>query len=190
MKFKEHVRLFHETVLNTVCLDGHGKEVDLDLSIRNLRKYILKAKNDGHNVFIIGNGGSASIASHAVVDFVNAVKVRALSLQNQSVLTCLSNDYGYDDVYATQLEIFFNEHDLLIAISSSGNSDNIVNAAKIAKDKGGTVVTLSGFSANNPLRLIGDLNYWINCNDYGGVEVAHQLLMHYFTDMCCYADAY
>ena len=96
--------------------------------------------------------------------------------------TCISNDYGYEHVYEKQLAQFIEKEDVLIAISSSGNSKNIINAATFAKNKGAHVITLSGFSENNRLRQIGDYNLWLNANDYGQVEIGHAFILHYFTD--------
>ena len=133
-------------------------------------------------VYVIGNGGSAAIASHAVIDFLNMAKIKATAMLDPAVTTCISNDYGYEHVYEKQLAQFIEKKDVLIAISSSGNSKNIINAATFAKNKGAHVITLSGFSENNRLRQIGDYNLCLNANDYGQVEIGHAFILHYFTD--------
>lgn len=136
------------------------------------------------NLFIIGNGGSSGIASHAANDFINMCGLKCQTFHDISILTCMTNDYGYDVTYQKLLENFANENDCLIAISSSGNSVNIINATeKFRKiNSKGKIITLSGFSKVNKLRGKGDLNFWIDSNSYGIVEIAHQFILHFFAD--------
>lgn len=134
------------------------------------------------SVYVIGNGGSAGVASHAVIDFVNVAKLRAFTLHESSLLTCMANDYSYENAFARILAQMAKPGDVLIAISSSGNSMNIRNAAVQMAGNGGTVITLSGFSKNNSLRALGDINIWLDSNDYGFVEVGHQFILHNMSD--------
>jgi D-sedoheptulose 7-phosphate isomerase len=97
-------------------------------------------------------------------------------------LTCLANDYGYENVFSEGLKTLFTSKDALIAVSSSGSSQNIRNAAVLAKQMGGQVLTFSGFKTDNPLRSLGDYNFWLNSTDYGKVEIGHALLLHILTD--------
>jgi D-sedoheptulose 7-phosphate isomerase len=133
-------------------------------------------------VMLIGNGGSAAIASHGAIDFLNSVRVRAMTFSEPSVSTCISNDYGYENVFSRQIEMFAESGDILIAISSSGSSKNILNAVLTAKGRNCGVVTLSGFEPQNPLRQLGEFNLYIPSFEYGIVEVCHQIIMHSFTD--------
>ena len=136
------------------------------------------------NLFIIGNGGSSGIASHAANDFINMCDLKCQTFHDISVLTCMTNDYGYDVTYQKLLENFSNENDCLIAISSSGNSKNIINATERFRELNpkGKIITLSGFSQDNQLRNKGDLNFWIDSKSYGIVEIAHQFILHFFAD--------
>jgi D-sedoheptulose 7-phosphate isomerase len=129
----------------------------------------------GRKIIIVGNGGSAAIASHVAVDFTKAAKIRALSFNEPDLITCFANDYGYDQWVVKALESYADKGDLVILISSSGKSPNIINAAQTAKLMGLSVVTLSGFNANNPLRKIGDYNLWVDSLAYNVVEMAHQI---------------
>jgi D-sedoheptulose 7-phosphate isomerase len=133
-------------------------------------------------VYVVGNGGSAAIASHAVNDFVNAAGLRAQTLHDPSLLTCMANDYGYENAFAQALGTLAGGDDVLIAISSSGNSMNIRNAAAKFGAPAGRVITLSGFASENPLRSMGDINFWLNSADYGLVEVGHQFILHNLSD--------
>lgn len=134
------------------------------------------------SVILVGNGGSAAIASHQAVDLWKNGGIRAYAFNDASLLTCIGNDYGYDQVFAKPIETFAKPGDLVIAISSSGKSDNILNAVKSAKKAGCTVLTFSGFVEGNALSKLGDLNFYLKSDSYGIVEVGHLLLIHAVID--------
>ena len=94
----------------------------------------------------------------------------------------MANDYGYENAFAQILAQTAKPGDVLVAISSSGNSKNICNAAVQMTNSGGTVITLSGFAGNNPLRSLGDINIWLDSGDYGFVEIGHQFILHNMSD--------
>ncbi|MDQ3068399.1 MAG: SIS domain-containing protein [Acidobacteriota bacterium] len=125
-------------------------------------------------VIVAGNGGSAAIASHVSVDLTKALAIRAISFNEADLITCFGNDYGYDQWLAKAIEAYADPGDVAVLISSSGQSPNIVNAARAAKVLGLTVVTLSGFDAANPLRTLGDQNLWTDSRNYNVVESVHQ----------------
>ena len=111
------------------------------------------------NIFFIGNGGSNAICSHMLEDYAKIAKFKTFAFSDPALITCFSNDYGYEHAMAEWLKIYFEEGDLLIAISSSGNSKNILNAADVAKNSSGKLITLSGFKNENALRLKGNVNF-------------------------------
>jgi len=133
-------------------------------------------------VYLIGNGGSAGIASHFCTDFLRTLGIGAATFSDSTILTCFANDFGYENVYKMPLERNLKSNDLLIAISSSGKSENIVKATKFAKERKVTTLTFSGFGANNPLCKLGDLNFWLDSHDYGLVETGHFFLLHTIVD--------
>lgn len=141
------------------------KSVDLIKVVHKKRKKLI----------IVGNGGSAAIASHVAVDLTKNADVRAINFNEADLITCLANDYGYEHWVGQALDFYADEGDLLILISSSGSSVNIINAAKKAKEKGLMVITFSGFSKNNPLKSLGDLNFWVDSNEYNIVENTHSV---------------
>lgn len=145
-------------------------------------RMLAQVRKNQNSVYVIGNGGSAGVASHAVIDFVNVAKLRAFTLHESALLTCMANDYGYENAFARILAQMANPGDMLIAISSSGNSKNIRNAAVQMAGNGGAVITLSGFAGNNPLRALGDINIWLDSCDYGFVEIGHQFILHNMSD--------
>jgi len=159
-----------------------GKRRDAEESILQLLADLRALRSRGNRLYLVGNGGSAGVASHAVTDFLNVAKLRASTLHDPSLLTCMSNDYGYDVAFARIIATVASAGDMLMAISSSGQSANIRNAASEMRRQGGSVVTFSGFKPDNPLRLLGDLNYWLDSTDYGMVEIGHQFLLHNLAD--------
>lgn len=133
-------------------------------------------------VYLIGNGGSAAIVAHVQNDLVNKARLRAHVLHEASLLTCMTNDYGYERAYAEILERVLRSDDLLIAVSSSGRSKNILNAVEVARSRAAYILTLTGFTPENPLRAVGHVNVWLPSSDYGEVEIGHQLVLHYLAD--------
>ena len=133
-----------------------------------------EAQNKGNKVILVGNGGSAAIASHVSVDLTKIARVRAINFNEADLITCFGNDYGYENWMAKALEFYSDRGDIAVIISSSGQSQNVVVGARAARELGLQVVTLSGFDASNPLRKLGDLNLWVNSATYNVVETTHQ----------------
>lgn len=162
--------------------EKNGVALDIESGMSASMSLLAQVRKNLGSVYVIGNGGSAGVASHAVIDFVNVAKLRAFTLHEPALMTCMANDYGYENAFARLLAQMAKPADVLIAISSSGNSKNICNAAQIMADIGGKVITLSGFSGNNPLRSLGDINIWLDSNNYGLVEIGHQFVLHNMSD--------
>jgi len=158
------------------------EKLEIEKGHEQVVQLIQQARGKLANVFLIGNGGSAAIVSHAKTDLMNVGKVKAITLHESAIMTCLSNDYGYENVFSKQLQVLANPNDVLIAVSSSGQSQNILNAVDKIREKNGNVITLSGFKADNPLRHLGDMNYWINSDNYTLVEIAHLFVLHHLAD--------
>ena len=143
---------------------------------------IIECKNGKGTVYIIGNGGSASTAEHWVNDLVKISGIKAVSLTNISVITALGNDISYDDIFVEQLKIFLEDKDIVIAITGSGNSPNIVKALRYVKENSDAkMVGILGFDGGECLKILEDDPYiLIKSNDYGLVESLHLCLIHYF----------
>ena len=144
-----------------------------DLS--KLCEIIKKVKESGSKIIIAGNGGSAAISSHLAVDFTKASKVRAINFNEADLITCFANDYGYDNWIKEALIAYCDPSDLVILISSSGRSPNMLEAAKWANQEKITLVTATGFDKENPLRSLGEINIWVDSNSYNVVEMAHHI---------------
>ena len=137
---------------------------------------ILKeVKVSGKKIIVVGNGGSAAMASHVAVDLTKAAGCRAVTFNEADLLTCFANDYGYENWVERALKFYADKGDVVILISSSGTSKNIVNGANWAKQNGLKVITLSGFNSENPLRKIGDINLWVDSKGYNIIEMAHHI---------------
>lgn len=158
------------------------KVVDFEASVLKVCKLVLSAKKD-NTVFFIGNGGSASIASHMATDFLKNGDMRVLAFNDPSLLTCISNDLGYEMVFAKPISRFAKKNDILFAISSSGESANILRAVEAARKRGCFIITLSGFSSDNRLSKKGDLNFYVSSKLYSHVEIMHLALCHYIADI-------
>lgn len=135
-----------------------------------------------NNIFFIGNGGSNAICSHMLEDYAKIAKFKTFAFSDPALITCFANDYGYEKAMAEWLKIYFEKGDLLVAISSSGNSKNILNAVDVAKERSGMVISLSGFKQDNLLRTKGDINFHLPIENYGVVECFHQVILHALLD--------
>ena len=162
-----------------------GQSFDLDTAFERALDLILKTKQTHRKVIFIGNGGSASIASHQAVDLWKNGGIPAIAFNDSSLLTCISNDYGYEHVFEKPIEMFAQSEDVLIAISSSGRSENILRGVDQARSKDCSVITLSGFQPDNPLRRKGHLNFYVPSDSYGFVEISHLTVCHYLADRIC-----
>ena len=147
-------------------------QIELD-KLEQIAGLIEKADSMRKKIILVGNGGSAAIASHASVDFTKAAGIRATNFNEADLLTCLANDYGYEHWVEKALEFYADPNDLVILISSSGRSPNILNGANQATRMGLVLITLSGFSAQNPLCNQGDVNLWVDSVDYNTIEITH-----------------
>ena len=143
-----------------------------------LKKTIKKVKKSKKKILKFGNGGSAAIASHFSVDLTKNAKVRAVNFNEADLITCFSNDYGYENWVKRTIEFHADKRDLIILISSSGESKNMINACKFAlKKKHFPIITFTGFKKNNSLSKLGHINFWINSKKYNHVENTHQFLL-------------
>ena len=133
----------------------------IDKSVALINNY----KKKGGRVFLVGNGGSSSIASHVSVDFIKAAKIPSITFNNANLITCFANDFGHNNWVTEAIKAHFNKNDIFILISSSGKSKNIVNAAKYCHKNRLPLITLSGFSKTNPLTKLGRINIHINSNN-------------------------
>jgi D-sedoheptulose 7-phosphate isomerase len=167
-----------------------------DLAVTSNRGIVLSAADgfdqwvalahDGHargqRIYFIGNGASAMMASHFAADACKNAGLGALAFNDASLLTAIGNDVAFEEIFALPLQRLARAGDLTIAISSSGNSLNILRGIETARAIGTQVVTLTGMRPDNRTRTCGDLNFYVPADRYGWVECAHQLILHYWLD--------
>jgi D-sedoheptulose 7-phosphate isomerase len=148
---------------------------DIINSLIKVRDTLLFVSKKKGKVLIFGNGGSSAIASHVSVDLTKNARIRTVNFNEADLITCFSNDYGYEKWVEKSVDFYADKNDLLILISSSGKSKNMINACKAAKRKKIKVISFTGHAKNNPLSKISDLSLWINSKAYNFVENTHQI---------------
>jgi len=178
---------YYQNLLNLIqavkVTDENRKALDFYEGIEETAALIMKKGTAGNKLIFIGNGASASISSHMSTDFWKNGGIRAIAFNDPSLLTCISNDFGYKHVFEKPIKMFADRGDILFAISSSGKSKNILQAVQSARLKGCKVLTLSGFKKNNPLSLLGDFNFYVPSGSYGPVEIIHHSICHCLVDI-------
>ena len=176
---KKKIKNYLETLKSKITPDE--KLINEIIDIKNI---IIRAKKKNSRVLIFGNGGSAAIASHVSVDFTKNVKVKAINFNEADLITCFSNDYGYENWISKAIEFYANKGDVVILISSSGKSKNMLNACKASKKKKiSSVITLTGNKKNNPLSKLGDINLWVDSKIYNHIENTHQIWLLSICDL-------
>ncbi len=171
----------------TEATGAEGEALSLEDAHVRAIELIRAGVSGGGKVMFIGNGGSAAIASHMAIDYWKNGGLRAMAFNDGALLTCLGNDFGYSHVFEKPIEMFGQSGDVLVAISSSGRSENILAGARAAANLGCEVLTCSGFAPDNPLRSLGAVNFYVPSDSYGFVEISHLTLCHSILD-CGFTD--
>ncbi len=176
MNHREQFNNYSKSIFNLIL------NIDDKLFKKSINLIKKTHKQEG-KVYIVGNGGSSSIASHVSVDFAKVARVNSSTFNNANLITCFANDYGYENWVVEAIKAYLNKNDMMILISSSGTSKNIVNAAKYCKKNSIQLITLSGFKKNNPLSKCGNVNFHINSNQYNFIEMSHHIILVYLVDI-------
>lgn len=149
-----------------------------------VRDLIVSAAKKNNKILIFGNGGSAAIASHFSVDLTKNANLRSMNFNEADLITCFANDYGFEHWVEKAVDFYGDSGDVLIVISSSGSSKNMINAVKAARNcEFSSVITFSGFNQDNPLNQLGDENLWIDSKAYNFVECIHQIWLLAIVDL-------
>lgn len=168
----------HETIKSAVC-KTRGKSCSFEAACKSSQDLIESVRREKKRIWWAGNGGSAAICSHLSQDVMNKLGIHSFFYGDTALLTCMANDFGYENVYSRPMENFVEPGDLMIAVSSSGNSQNILNCAELAKDKGMRLITLSGMKETNPLfQAPSDVSFLLLSDLYGIVETGHEAVLH------------
>ena len=143
------------------------------VTLEKVTKLLISTNKKNKKVIIFGNGGSAAISSHVSVDLTKNARIRSINFNEADLLTCFSNDYGYEKVFSKSLEFYADKG--VIIVSASGRSKNLIEAAKICKKNKIFLCTFTGFSKSNPLKKMGNINLWVNSKAYNIIENVHQI---------------
>ena len=166
------------TLKNTKCKLS-GKPIAFDEAMEKLGDIFISASKNRCSVWWVANGGSLAVCSHLSQDIINKLDVKSFVCSDPSLITCMANDFGYEHVYSEPLKRLVEKGDILIAISSSGDSQNIINAVTLALRHELILVTFSGFKITNKLYESNKgLAFYLPSSLYGLVEVGHEALLH------------
>lgn len=155
---------------------SRAAEKTMACDLEELAKFhavVSKVRDKDGTIYFAGNGASTTIASHAALDIGNQLGMKCVAMNDPNVITCFSNDFGYENWVMRFVQLNCREGDAVVLVSSSGNSQNMVNAAKQAKEQGVDVVSFTGFSDSNPLRAESDVALWVDSDEYNLVETIH-----------------
>ncbi len=159
-----------------------AKPIDSETAFSLWNDMTVQAREQNKTIFLVGNGASASMASHVAADLAKNAHVHTEVFTDLALITAIANDISFDEVFAEPLRRRLKPGDILVAISSSGKSINILNAVRTTKKLGGRIITLSAMGADNPLRKAGELNFYLSAQSYGMAENCHAALLHYWID--------
>lgn len=162
--------------------DETGQDLEPDLAFSRWTDITMQVREAEKTVYLIGNGASASMASHISADLAKNAHVHTEVFTDLSLITAMANDLGFDEVYAQPLRRRMTAGDMLVAISCSGQSPNILRAAQEALGLGGYLITLSAMSPDNTLRSLGTLNLYVSAKTYGMAETCHAAILHFWVD--------
>jgi len=180
--YKKYLNVIDTALAKLEITSGDGSPVGQDQGFDTLCELAAQIRETKNVQYLVGNGASAAFANHMALDWTKNGKVMSHSFSDSALLTAMGNDLGYEEVFAVPLSQHAKRGDLLVAISSSGNSPNIVRAIEVAREAGMRVVTLSGLMPDNASRRLGDVNLYIPAKTYGVVECSHQVLLHVWLD--------
>ncbi len=183
MNWKIEVEAIERALGSLSFRDGAGNEIGADEGFAKWKELTVEIRNARRTIYLVGNGASASMASHMASDLSKNAGLHTHVFSDPSLLTAISNDIGYEDVFALPLKGRAVKGDMLVAISSSGKSPNILKAVKVARERDLSVVTLSAKDADNPLRSAGTLNAYVPAETYGLAESCHAAVLHHWMDL-------
>ncbi len=180
--WQEYIATVHQLLHTTIASEYTQKNIPIDQAFHSLEKQSILCKAHDGEIIFIGNGASATMASHLAADVFKNAQIRTRVLTDNALMTAMGNDISYEEVYAEPLRLLLRNKDILVAISSSGASQNILQAAKVAREKNCFLVTFSAFSENNPLRKMGHINFYVCAKTFGFAESCHATLLHHWMD--------
>jgi len=178
----QYIEVVNKRLKSISCTDSEGNPIATQKALDLWRSFALVVKSNDKIQYFIGNGASATMASHMALDCSKNAGLRSFALNDIAALTAVGNDFGNEALFFAPLSWYCRPGDLLIAISSSGNSSNIIEGIKAARKANAKIITLSGMKQDNKTRKLGDINLYVPANTYGVVECVHQIILHSWLD--------
>lgn len=183
MRWTDKINFLSGVLSALEITDAGAGRLDTDDGFERLKKLIIQIRAGHGSVFAVGNGASASMCSHFAADLAKNGRLHTEVFSDLSLITAISNDMGYDQVFAEPLRRRGKKGDALVCVSSSGNSPNVIKAIEVASKIGMTVVTLTAMSPDNKARKLGDINLYLPAKTYGDAESSHAVILHYWIDL-------
>jgi len=182
MNWSDNCHLIKDCLDSLTVTDDFCEDMEIERAFELWTELALQVKSYEGYIFLIGNGASASMASHVATDLSKNANIKSIVFTDLSLITATANDISFEDVFAEPLRNFSKSGDMVVAISSSGRSKNILKAVKTAKEGGVYVVTLSAMTHENPLRNMGGMNFYVPAQTYGMAETCHAAILHHWID--------
>jgi len=183
MSWTKNILNFKTTLETLSVRDSTGHEINPDSAFTQWQECTRQIREQRKRVYLIGNGASASMASHMAADLAKNGGILTEVFTDLSLMTAIANDLKFEEVFAEPLRHRMVEGDMLVAISSSGESPNVLRAVLEGRERGGFVVTLSAMRPDNMLRSHGILNFYVHAQIYGMAESCHATILHYWMDL-------
>lgn len=179
--WRDAVETYSEALMSMSVTAG-DVAITPDEGFDRLETLTCTLREKGKTIYLIGNGASASMASHLSADLAKNAKIHTEVFSDLSLITAIANDLSFDEVFSEPLKTRAKQGDMLVAISSSGESANIIKAVDIARNIDMIVVTYTGFSGGNSVRKLGDINFYVDVDTYGAAESCHSMMLHHWMD--------
>jgi len=183
MRWQNNLSLLQDNLVGLQVTDYQGLSIDPDEAFEMLEERTIQLRDQKRTMYLIGNGASSSMASHVSADLAKNAMLHTQVFTDLALITALANDIAYDSVFSEPIARRMNAGDILVAISSSGQSPNILKAVDQAHQKAGFVITLSAMNQLNSLRSKGHLNFYVPAKTYGMAETSHNAILHHWIDI-------
>lgn len=179
MFYEEYIIEVQNGIQKLAITDRDGREMTAQEAMDLWSAKVKSVRDELKGLmFFCGNGASETMAEHMSHDWFQNAEVNTTTCAETAHITAISNDLSYEDVFSYRIRRILSDKDILVTISSSGNSPNIVKALEAGREKGAYCITFSGKGADNKSRNLGDLNFYVPLDTYGLVESAHAVILH------------
>jgi len=183
MNWNQNIETLNKYLSSISFRNIQGRELGVDEGFAELLNQTKKVRNENNTLYLVGNGASASMASHMAADFAKNGRIKTQVFTDLSLITAIANDISFNEIFAEPIRFQMVENDMLVAISSSGNSKNVIRACEECRKKNGKIITLSAMKRDNALQSLGDINIYIPAQTYGWAESGHAAILHYWMDL-------